>query len=135
MYKTYKKLNERLPRRALTNIDILKYSSDIPHFRGVYMRDSLPKCPKKVECAIVNLDSFKNHGTHWVAYAKDNNYCEYFNSYGDLQPPQELIKYLKNHNISYNYNSYQKFNTVNCGHLCLKYLKHFWNNRLNTIDQ
>lgn len=134
MFKTHKKLNKRLPRRALTNVDILKHSVDIPHFRGVYMRDRLPKRPKKVECAIMNLDNSKNQGTHWVAYVKVNNYCEYFNSYGDLQPPLELIKYLKK-DISYNYNTYQKFNTVNCGHLCLKYLKNFWNNHLNISEQ
>lgn len=95
------------------------------------MRDNLPKHPKSVECGIVNLDSSKNNGTHWVAYVKNKNYCEYFNSYGDLQPPLELKKYLCNHNIFYNYSRYQKFNTVNCGHLCLKYLRNYWYNRLN----
>lgn len=133
MFKNLKKLGKRLPRHALTNIDILEHSSDIPHFRGVYMRDSLPKCPKRLECAIVNLDSSENQGTHWVAYVKDNNYCEYFNSFGDLKPPLELINYLKNYNISYNYNTYQQVNTVNCGHLCLKYLRNFWSNRINCV--
>lgn len=99
------------------------------------MRDGLPKNPKKVECAIVNLDSSENNGTHWVAYVKDNNYCEYFNSYGDLPPPLELKEYLKNYDIHYNYFTYQRFNTVNCGHLCLKYLKKYWCNRLNTKTQ
>lgn len=135
MFENIKKLNKRLPRRALSNIDILKHSSDIPHFRGVYMRDNLPKSPKKVECGIINLDSSKNNGTHWVAYVKDNNYCEYFNSYGDLPPPLEFKKYFKNYDIYYNYDTYQKFNTVNCGHLCLKYLKQYWCNRLNTLAQ
>lgn len=90
------------------------------------MRDNLPRQPKLIECAIVNLDSHKNEGTHWVAYVKLNDYCEYFNSYGDLKPPIELIKYWNCKNIFYNYNNYQRFNTVNCGHLCLKYLKNFW---------
>lgn len=135
MFENFKKLNERLPRRALSNIDILKHSSDIPYFRGVFMRDSLPKSPKKVECGIVNLDSSKNNGTHWVAYVKNNSYCEYFNSYGDLSPPLELKKYFKKYDIYYNYDTYQKFNTVNCGHLCLKYLKKYWYNRLNTRTQ
>jgi hypothetical protein len=97
------------------------------------MRDSLPSRAKKVECGILNLDSSDNNGTHWVAYVKDKSYCEYFNSYGDLPPPMELQRYLGNYNICYNYNRYQKFNTVNCGHLCLKYLKKYWCDRLNSI--
>lgn len=135
MLKTFKKLSKRLPRRALTNLDILKHSNNIPYFRGVYMRDGLPKRPKKLECAIINLDSSENQGTHWVAYVKNYNYCEYFNSYGDLQPPLELITYLKGYDIFYNYNTYQKFDTVNCGHLCLKYLQNYWHNCLNNSAQ
>lgn len=97
------------------------------------MRDKLPKKPKSVECAIVNLDSSENEGTHWVAYIKVDTYCEYFNSYGDLKPPLELLNYLKNNDVFYNYNAYQKNNTVNCGHLCLKFLKKFWKKKSNKL--
>lgn len=89
------------------------------------MRNELPPKPKDIECAIVNLDSSENEGTHWVAYVKHFNYCEYFDSFGDLKPPIELIRYLK-FNITYNYCRYQRFNTSNCGHLCLKFLSEFW---------
>jgi hypothetical protein len=95
------------------------------------MRDCLPKHPRVKECAIINLDESKNQGTHWVAYAKDGNYCEYFNSFGDIKPPLELITYLNDYDILYNYKQFQKFSSVNCGHLCLKYLKYFWKKRLN----
>lgn len=120
-----------LPDRALTNIDILKYSSNIPYFRGVFMKDSLPEKPKLKECGIVNLDVSKNPGTHWVAYIKTKNKCEYFDSFGDLKPPSELVRYLKKCNIFYNYNRYQNFDTVNCGHLCLEFLINFWNKYIN----
>lgn len=116
-----------LPNRPLTNVDILKYSRDIPYFRGVYMKDRLPRKPKRIECGIVNLDDSKNEGTHWVAYAKIHNHCEYFDSYGNLKPPVELMQYFKYLNVFYNYTRYQKFNAVNCGHLCLNYLWTFWN--------
>lgn len=94
------------------------------------MRDALPDKPNKLECAIVNLDSSDMPGTHWVAYAKKYKYCEYFNSFGDLKPPLELVQYLKNNNIYYNYKQYQSFNTSNCGHLCIKFLRNFWKNHL-----
>lgn len=126
MFKIRKKLSNRLPRRALTNLDIIKHTIDVPYFRGVFMKNGLPKTPKHIECAIVNLDNSENPGTHWVAYIKIYDYCEYFNSFGNLRPPEELLIYLKMCNVYYNYNVYQNFNTVNCGHLCIKYLKKFW---------
>lgn len=94
------------------------------------MRDALPNKPNKNECAIVNLDRSDMPGTHWVAYAKIGNNCEYFNSFGDLKPPLELVKYLKNCDVLYNYKNYQSYNTSNCGHLCIKFLRTFWKNHL-----
>lgn len=91
------------------------------------MRDSLPYRSKPIECGIVNLDDSKNNGTHWVAYVIVDKYCEYFDSFGDLKPPKELVKYFSHRNIYYNYDRYQKYSSVICGHLCLKYLQNFWN--------
>lgn len=85
------------------------------------MRDCLPKKPYLQECGIVNLDESMGCGTHWVAYYKNHNYKEYFDSFGNLQPPIELIDYLK-YPIQYNYKQKQKFNTFTCGHLCLQFL-------------
>lgn len=93
------------------------------------MRDKLPKFPFKKECGILNLDSSRNPGTHWVAYVKLNNYFEYFDSYGDLKPPIELIRYFDSDDIKYNYTNEQKNNSFRCGHLCIQFLKMFWKNQ------
>lgn len=90
------------------------------------MRDSLPTKPRIVECAVLNLDSSDNPGTHWVAYVKQNDYCEYFDSFGNLKPPLELVKYLRSMTINYNYIRYQTFGSVKCGHLCLHFLRKYW---------
>lgn len=114
-----------LPKRALTNIDLLAYAKiySIPYFRGVFMRNALPvNGPHYNESAIVNLDSKSGPGTHWVAYQKRGSKVIYFDSFGDLRPPLDLISYLRVDEIMYNYKRYQKFNTYNCGHLCLKFL-------------
>lgn len=101
---------------------------NIPHFRGVFMRDSLPSIIFKNETAIVNLDNSFGPGTHWVCYHKQGNKIKYFDSFGNLRPPLELQKYFKsgdqssNTIIEYNYNREQSFNSVICGHLCLKFL-------------
>lgn len=85
------------------------------------MRDNLPIKPYKNECGIINLDNSNGPGTHWVAYKKRNNNIEYFNSFGNLQPPLEVINYLGD-KITYNYVRHQNYNSFNCGHLCLKFL-------------
>lgn len=103
----------------------MTHSYNIPFFRGVFMRDELPHKPLPIECAVINLDTSKNSGTHWVAYVKLYDYIEYFDSYGNLKPPKEFIKYV-GLNINYNYDNLQKRHLYNCGHLCLKFLKSFW---------
>lgn len=110
-----------LPSRSLTNIDLMQYGKIIKYFRGVFMRNNLPKKPWKNECGIINLDDVEGPGTHWVAYKKKGNKSNYFDSFGNLSPPKELIKYLGG-NIEYNYIKYQDYDTYVCGHLCLIFL-------------
>ena len=97
---------------------------NIANFRGVYMRNNLPKNrPYKKETAIINLDNKDSIGTHWVCYKKINNQIKYFDSFGNLKPPQELIHYFgSGSNVYYNHERFQQFNTFNCGHLCLNFL-------------
>lgn len=87
------------------------------------MRNSLPKGePWKCESAIINLDECSGPGTHWVAYKKTGRKVVYFDSFGDLQPPAELMRYLGVGSVNYNYRRYQNYDTIVCGHLCLKFL-------------
>ncbi|KAJ8916384.1 hypothetical protein NQ315_014594 [Exocentrus adspersus] len=121
-----KKLPIKLPKRPLTDLDLIKYAKmlKIPNFKGVFMRDTLPdsKMALQKECAILNLDSNTNKGTHWVAYSKNGNMVQYFDSFGALKPPIKLVRYLKGCRIIYNNDQYQRYNQVNCGHLCLEFL-------------
>lgn len=78
--------------------------------------------PNSNETGIVNLQTDKEPGSHWVAYRKKGTIVEYFDSFGNLPPPQEIKNYFPGCKIYYNYNRYQNFNTYNCGHLCLKFL-------------
>lgn len=90
------------------------------------MRDSLPEQIRDVECGIVNLDNKRGEGTHWTAYIKNHKNIDYFDSYGNLRPPVELLNYFYsdggNKKIFYNYNKVQQPHSFNCGHLCLHYL-------------
>lgn len=85
------------------------------------MLDELPLKPRQTECGIINLDKSNKPGTHWVAYYKKNKQIEYFDSYGNLKPPREVVNYLGK-TIKYNYDRWQQDDSVICGHLCLKFL-------------
>lgn len=84
--------------------------------------------PWRYETGIINLDDSHGSGTHWVAYAKKDHHCEYFDSYGNLRPPQEFLNYMSRggvnitDDIMYNYSGVQKDKKYNCGHLCLRFL-------------
>lgn len=87
------------------------------------MKDKLPKNIWRNETGIVNLDDTSGEGTHWVCYKKLLNTVYYFDSFGNLPPPQELLFYfIPAKNILYNSVTWQEKNTNICGHLCLDFL-------------
>ena len=97
--------------KGLTNIDLCEYARElgIEKFRGVFMRDTLPKIPHRRECGIVNFNTSRQQGSHWVCYYKDGkNKRIYFDSFGQVAP-MEIRKYLKTKKES--------------GHLCLFVLR------------
>lgn len=115
----------------LSNYDILDVAAKlkIPHFNGVFMRDTLSKKkgPTMQECWILNHGSSQTDGTHWTALAKNYDTAYYFDSFGKLPPPLEVIEYLGDDiHLYYNAKRYQNYGTVICGHLCLKFLHDFW---------
>lgn len=87
------------------------------------MRDDLPRRVRKNESGIVNLDTTRGSGTHWVCYRKRNNIVEYYDSYGNLRPPPELVHYWNSGGaVTVRYNYKRKQRKYNCGHLCLSFL-------------
>ena len=116
-----------IPVKPLTNYELAMYAKRlrIKSYRGDYMRDTLPQKILRNECGIINLDSIKNQGTHYVCYRKHNNTRIYFDSFG-LPPAQEIIKYLGKP-IQYNCTEIQERDSVICGHYCLYVLKSFSN--------
>ena len=88
------------------------------------MRDALPYKIYQNESGIVNLDDVDGPGTHWVAYAKRGDRAMYFDSFGNLRPPKEVVRYLGNDTtITYNRTAYQTYNQTICGQLCLLFLR------------
>ena len=115
--------------RGLTNIDLYRYAHElkIDNFRGVFMRNTLPRVPYQIECGIVNFNTTQQPGSHWVCYFKDGmNERIYFDSFGQVTL-NEVQKYLKTKKeyksgkavIERNTDIVQRVNTHVCGHLCL----------------
>ena len=114
--------------RGLSNFDLIKYARvlKIQDFRGVFMRDTLPKSPNHTECGIVNFNKSDQAGSHWVCYYKKGENRIYFDSFGQVTPI-EIQKYLKTKMefdmnkavIQRNTDIVQHVNTHVCGHLCL----------------
>lgn len=135
MQRRQKRENGRDAIKPLSNYDILEIAKTlkIPHFHGVFMRDTLMKKggPKVRECWIINHGSSQTDGTHWTALAKNCNKAYYFDSFGKLPPPFEIINYLNNGggegvHLYYNTKKYQSYGSTICGHLCLRFLFDFW---------
>ena len=61
-----------LQNKPLSNIELIHAAKQlkIPNFRGVFLRDTLPKTLERNECGILNLDDSSGGGTHWVAWYK-----------------------------------------------------------------
>ena len=87
------------------------------------MRNEL-RNPRKNESLIINLDTNRGPGTHWVAVKKRGNKIIYFDPFG-IQPPKEVIRYYKPLTIYYTTTKVQKLNSIICGKLCLQFLKKY----------
>ena len=84
-----------LPNKSLSSLDIIDAGKrlSLNGFRGVFLRDILPKRAKLNVCGILNFDSSSSDGSHWVMWFKKVRSKFYFDSY-IVQPPSELITYL-----------------------------------------
>ena len=90
-----KTLNSLLPFHPLANIEISEYYKNEPRFNGVYSRNNLPNKIKK-GAYVINLDEYKNTGTHWVFLFVKPKYTVYFDSFGIEQIPKEINKFINN---------------------------------------
>ena len=112
-----------LLNKPLTNFQLIDAAKKlkIKNFRGVFVKDELPKKPRKKECGIVNTGDSSTDGFHRVCWYKNGDEKYSFDSYG--QPALvELVDYLKSP-VFYNSERVQFGNTSYCGHLCLDVLK------------
>ena len=112
-----------MPLHPLTNIEISEYYKNEPKFNGVYSRNNLPKAIKK-EAYLINLDEYKNTGTHWIAlFVKPKN-TVYFDSFGIEHIPKEINKFIGNNDIKCNIFRMQAYDSIMCGYFCMEFINY-----------
>jgi hypothetical protein len=83
------------------------------------MKNELPLKSWTHESGVLNLNDSNVEGSHWVVWIKEGNKKNNFHSYGEFNPPTELVNYLGKKNLLISTNIYQDFNDPPiCGHLC-----------------
>ena len=87
------------PLHPLTNFEIQAYYQNEPRFNGVFSRDNLPNNIKK-DAYVINLDEYRDIGTHWVALYVNNKTIIYFDSFGVEHIPKEIMKFIGNEQSS-----------------------------------
>jgi len=68
---------------------------------------------KKKQCDKIKSENSSEEGSHWAAYYKNND-KKYFDSYGNVYPPKQLVKYLGLKNLFWNYERFQNYNDPPC---------------------
>ena len=122
----------KFTNKPLSNFDLLQWVDflKIPNFKGIFARDEVR--PREHSPCIINLDSLKNAGTHWVCCAPGQKFTWYFDSFG-MGFPQEFKSSRSRSDqgskapkpVFWNSSQYQNINSVLCGYYCLYFL-HQW---------
>ena len=133
----------------LTNFEIQVYYQNEPRFKAVFSRDNLPSTIRSHELGstvkngtyVINLDEYRDIGTHWVALyvntaepsSKERNSksVTYFDSFGVEHIPKEIIKFIRtavgNKNIITNIFRIQAYDSIMCGYFCIGFINFMFN--------
>ena len=120
----------------LTNFEIQEYYQNEPRFNAVFSRDNLPNTIKN-GAYVINLDQYRDIGTHWVALYVHNKTVTYFDSFGVEHIPKEIIKFIGNEqsssakardkNIITNIYRIQAHDLIMCGYFCTGFINFMFN--------
>ena len=116
----------------LTNFEIQEYYQNEPRFNGVFSRDNLPNTIKNrvkrgERAYVINLDEYRDIGTHWVALYINNNTVTYFDSFGVEHIPKESMKFIGSNNIITNIYRIQAYGSIMCGYFCIGFINFMFN--------
>ena len=110
------------PPHPLTNFEIQEYYQNEPRFNGFFSRDNLPNSIKN-GAYVINLDEYRDIGTHCVALYVNNKTIIYFDSFGVEPIPKEIIKLIGNNKkIITNIYRIQAYDSIMCEYFCTGFI-------------
>ena len=105
----------------LTNFEIQEYYQNEPRFNGVFSRYNLPNTTKN-GAYIINLDEYRDIGTHWVALYVNNKIAIYFDSFGVEHIPKEMMNFIVRKKIITNIYRIQAYDSIMCGYFYIGFI-------------
>ena len=90
-------------------------------------------CPKRLgstvknSAYVINLDEYRDIGTHWLALYVNNNAATYFDSFGVEHIPKEIMKFIDRKSIITNIYRIQAYDSIMCGYFCLGFINFRFN--------
>ena len=125
-------------QHSLTNFEIQEYYQNEPRFNGVFSRYNLPNNNIKIGTYVINLDEYRNIGTHWVALYVNNKTIIYFDSFGVEHILKEIMKFIKsrflgNKNIIRKIYRIQAYDSIMCGYFCIGFINFMFNGNSLTV--
>ena len=123
MCRTGQGLKKLIPFHPLKKFEIMGYFKNIKGFNGVFSRNNRPKL--KNGAYVINLDHSENTGTHWIVIFVKSNEVIYFDSFGVEYIPKEIMKRIKNKNITFTI--YLEFKIF-----CILFIEYMINNKTLT---
>ena len=85
------------------------------------LRDNLPNKIKD-GTYVTNLDEYSDIGIHWILLYVKNNDITYFDSFGVVHIPKEIIKLIGRKNVIVNIFRIQAFDSIMCGYFCIGFI-------------
>jgi hypothetical protein len=94
-------------------------------YNGTYSSDTLPNLTHDKPYSIINVDTSKQPGSHWIAIAKYKTKYLVFDSFGRKTKTLVNSMYKKYNPIDTDYDKNQKRSENDCGQRCISFLRVF----------
>ena len=111
-----------LPPHPLTNFEIQEYYQNKPRFNGVFRRDNMSNNNIKKGTYVINLDEYRDIGTHWVALYVNNKTATYFDSFGVEHIPREFMKFITRKKIITDIYRIQAYDSIMCAYFGIGFI-------------
>ena len=127
-----------LPAHPLTNFEIQEYYQNKPRFNGAFSRDNLPNNDIKNGAYVINLDEYRDVGTHSVALYVNNKIVTYFDSFGVEHIPKEIMEFIartsfglgsRRKKIIANIYRIQAYDSIMRGYFCIGFINFMFNGK------